>query len=110
LILYYEWGFSLKEVGDVVGVSESRASQVLSQALFDQKKRIQEEDSFGEKRSGQPRELDSLPQQIQDEFRILKEVEREMEVILAQDGEGVEQTQEQEISEEIFRTFAIDTF
>lgn len=41
LILYYEWGFNLKEIGDVLGVSESRISQVHNKVLHEQKKRIQ---------------------------------------------------------------------
>lgn len=38
LILYYEWGFDLKEIGDVMGVTESRASQFLKAARIVQEK------------------------------------------------------------------------
>lgn len=31
--LYYKWGFTLREIGDCLGVSESRASQILTQSL-----------------------------------------------------------------------------
>lgn len=40
LILYYEWGFSLKEIGDVIGVSEARTSYMLNSALERQKMRL----------------------------------------------------------------------
>lgn len=40
LVLYYEWGFELKEIGKALGVSESRVSQVLKQLNVDLKKKL----------------------------------------------------------------------
>ncbi len=37
LILHFEWGLSLKEIGDVFGYGESRACQVLKEILKDHK-------------------------------------------------------------------------
>jgi hypothetical protein len=43
LILYFEWGFLLEEIGDLFEFTQSRASQVLAQALSDYKKREAQE-------------------------------------------------------------------
>jgi hypothetical protein len=40
LILYFEWEFNLKEIGDLLGISESRSCQMLKKAMADQKERI----------------------------------------------------------------------
>lgn len=42
LSLYYEHDLNLKEIGEVLGVSESRVSQILSQATHRVKARLQE--------------------------------------------------------------------
>jgi RNA polymerase sigma factor FliA len=43
LSLYYEQDLNLKEIGDVLGVSESRVSQILTQATLRIKSRLPEE-------------------------------------------------------------------
>lgn len=43
LVLYYEWGFDLIEIGDLLGVNASRVSQMLTAAKGLQKKRMTHE-------------------------------------------------------------------
>ena len=38
LILYYKWGMTMAEVGDVLGVSEGRVSQIFKELSIDLKK------------------------------------------------------------------------
>jgi hypothetical protein len=110
LILYYEWQFDLKELGDVLGVSESRASQVLTEAVSAQKALIQAGDSSFEERSRQRREQKAVSREIQERFSLDEKTERLLEKIRAQADSPMVRRSEKEIPEALCEPFAVYSF
>jgi DNA-binding transcriptional MerR regulator len=109
LILTYEWGFNLKEIGDLLAVSESRASQLLHSALRAQKKRIQAADASQEERDRQRAKQKEVSREIQNKFRVDEKAARIMEKIRLETNQGVVQETIQKTYEEV-RSFAIASF
>ncbi len=112
LILYYEWGFNLKEIGDLFRVSESRASQMLSAALLSQKERIQADDTSLIERQRQLREQEALSREIQERLRDDPKASEIMERIRSEKGAGVGSVQIEEILKTIeeIGTFTCESF
>lgn len=110
LILYYEWGFDLKEIGDLLAVSESRASQLLDQAVSVQKKRIQAADASEAERHRQRKEQAKIPRKIQDRPSLYQKANRIVAEMGQSNGEGMAEGAFEEVSESLFGTFAISTF
>lgn len=110
LILYYEWGFRLKEIGDLLAVSESRVSQMLDQTLRRQKERIQASDASLEERAGQPEKPRAIPRQVQERPSLYRKANEIVERLRQEDGVGVGQEKIQEVPEDLLGTFAFNTF
>lgn len=111
LVLHYEWGFNLKEIGDVLAVSESRASQVLTQALSSQKKRIQAADASEEERNRQCIEQETIPREIQTQSGVDGKTQSLMEKIRFETNKGMVQKESvwSEEPQEV-RSFAVASF
>lgn len=110
LILFYEWGFNLKEIGDLLAVSESRTSQLLASALSQQKERIQAEVTRGETRARQPEESRAVSHQVQERPSLYRKANEIMERLRETEGERMGQTAIEEVSEALLGTFGLDTF
>lgn len=110
LILYYEWGFNLKEIGYLLGVSESRASQLHRETLRAQKKSISKIDAFEEKRERQSSEPGKIPQKIQTESWMERVPQTLLEKIFNGKGKRMGKEEKREASEIIFEAFDINAF
>ena len=113
LILHYEWGFSLKEIGDLMAVSESRISQMLTKILSDQKKRIQKDGSYFEKSEGQPIQSSEIPSEIQTRSvnnESQKKVTTRVSTQKTETKSAMGLFSVFKIQKTIFRTFRINTF
>lgn len=111
LILHYEWGFTLKEIGDLLAVSESRISQMLDQTLSAQKKRISAPDASEAERWRQRKEQAALSRELQKQFRVDEKAQRILEKIRCEKRNQMEtrEIETQEESEDI-RPFEISDF
>ena len=108
--MYYEWEFNLKEIGDLLAVSESRASQLLDQAVSSQRQRIQAADASEEERERQRIEQKKVSREIQTRFGLCEKTERIMEKIRKKNGPRMVTDQGQEISEILLQSFAVTAF
>lgn len=108
--LYYEWGFDLKEIGDCLGVSESRISQMHAQALRAQKKELQIEVSRDAQGSGKREESKSVSQSIQDRSVASSQKKISMAEVSINQGHGLGECAIEEVSEEVFEAFGVDAF
>jgi predicted DNA-binding protein YlxM (UPF0122 family) len=113
LILYYEWKFDLKEIADLFSVSESRASQMLSQALRTQKKRIEAEVTSENERDRQQKEQRSLSREIQARLETDERAQGIVERIRGTKGTGMAESEIEEIcnaKQADFGSFASSSF
>lgn len=110
LILSYEWGFSLKEIGDVLAVSESRVSQVLSTAMSDQKERIQKDSAPPNQRDLERKKQATISRKVQAEFSLDEKTERVLEKIRREAVNPMVQRAEPPVSEAILEAFAVNAF
>ncbi len=94
-----------------MGVSESRISQLLTQILRDQKKRIQAGDSSGAERERQRVESEKIPREIQAGPDVQSEAVRELERVQSSEGKRVGEGAAQEISnQEESGYFRVESF
>lgn len=110
LILYYEWGLDLKEIGDVMGVSESRVSQVLAQALREQASRLQAADASLEERERQRRQQEALSREVQKRFGPDEKAQSILERIREEQRQRLAEREIEEVPQSLLGTFACSTF
>lgn len=110
LILYYEWEFNLKEIGDVLGVSECRASQLLTKAVRDQKERIQAEESRTQEGERQLRKPSSIPFEIQKRPSMDETPQRNLETICSKAIDRMGEGAVEEIPQALFAAFGVNAF
>jgi len=110
LILTYEWGFLLKETGDLLGVSESRASQVLAAALQRQKTLISSEGSRITTVKGQRVQQSPVSQEIQKRPSLYQKAIRIMETMGGEANQRVGTRSVSEVSQGLLGTFGCSAF
>ncbi len=110
LKLYYGWGFNLKEIGDVLGVSESRISQLHTQGVCAQKKTLQANLSFEKQREREREEHRALSQKIQTQYRIQETGVGEFQALPEEKGKDLGFGTGEEIQEALFGAFKVNAF
>ena len=110
LVLKYEWGFNNVDLGRVLGVSESRISQLHNTALSAQKERIKKETARENERERQREVQTTLSPEVQNRSALQAESKKKMEIILSKDWEGGGFFKVKEISETLQGSFRINAF
>lgn len=110
LILYYEWGFNLKDIGDVMGVSESRVSQVLDQAVYAQKARLQAADASLETRERQRKEQEKISREVQERLSLDEKTERLLEKLRTQADNPMVRRAQPQVPQALLESFAVHAF
>ena len=91
-------------------MSESRASQVLDEAMRAQKSRVSAGESSDSERERQRREQEALSREIQERFSMDEKTERLLEKIRAQADNPMVRRPEPKISETLCEPFAVNAF
>jgi DNA-directed RNA polymerase specialized sigma subunit len=106
LILYYEWGFTEKEIGYLFGFSESRACQI----KWKGESRISKALALEAQREEQCEESSEIPSEIQTLEILDGEAKEILERVHRQADNPMVQKTQSEIQETLFETFAVNAF
>lgn len=110
LILYFQWEFTLGEIGDLFSMSEPRISQLLTKAMSDQKKRIQASAASENERERQRKQQEAISREVQDRSSIDEKTQRMLAKIRSDAAQSMEQRQVQEVPQIIQGTFRVNAF
>lgn len=110
MLLSAKWGFSHADIGEVLGVSESRISQMYHKAVRAQKARNKKEAARENERKGQQKESGQIPSKIQNRSEIQGEDARQLESLFSENGKRVGFFEIKKIPEEICRPFGVAAF
>lgn len=108
--LIYKWGLRHADIGEILGVSESRISQLYRKEMQAQKERIQEETARENERDRQSKSQGSLSQKIQIQSEIQRKAKAELEIVFGKKGERMVFESFEIVSQALFRTFRVNTF
>lgn len=110
LILYYEWQFNLKEIGDLFSVSESRISQMHHKALSRQKSFIQAGAASQAERERKRVEPAQISREVQKRPSLYEKANAIVQRIREENGPRVVKDEIEEVLEIVFEPFAVTAF
>lgn len=110
LILSYEWGFTGNELADLFCVSESRISQMLTQALQTQKKLLSGAISSEKLIERASQKQKTIPRKIQDRPSLYRKGIRIAEELRQKADQRMASCSVHEVPEVVFESFELNTF
>lgn len=110
LILRYEWEFTLREIGYVMGVSESRVSQMHDEILRAQKKAQSQKELSEKQKERKSKESRKVSRALQERSRLSAEEKRILAVLCERKRIGMGEGKIEKIPETLQGAFAIRSF
>lgn len=108
--LLFKWGFTNADIGEILDVSESRVSQLYSQEVRAQKKRIETASAREGSREGQLSEQSALPRAIQERSEDQGAKAPQLASSHREEGHGLELGEIKEVSQAVPRPFRVNAF
>lgn len=108
--LIYKWGFTNADIGEILGVSESRISQLHNTALSSQKKRILQEKSRETQRETKQVQSGKIPYGVQERSDSPRTTFKGLEKVFEGKRQRMGSFESKKIQQAICRVFRVKTF
>lgn len=109
-ILYFNYGFHLKEIGHVIGLTESRISQILQDQETKVQSRISKELLQTKQGKNSSKRISKIQGSVSHRSGVQKKSVASSSIMGSTQKQGMAQGAFKEVQEELCRTFRVNTF